>query len=506
MPASHKIEKSIVQIYADHSYPSYAQPWSYLDYHKSTSTGFCVAVPEFVTDRWRTTENSNKYIITNAHCVHNSNFIKIRKRGESTQYRCRVDSIVYECDLAILSIDYDYYISSKQKHDVKELVNRFWDPLEPLTFGGLPNKLDRVYVYGYPLGGYNISITSGSVNRIQIIKYYEVVYGIAIQIDAPINFGNSGGPVVDTSGIVIGIAFSGEDDRFTQNMGYIIPTGLVEFFLRSIVASRRFRGLCSLEIGIQTLDNIAMREYLKVGSRTGILVNQVNKFGASAESLHRFDVIVQIDGKNIANDGSMLLADVLSGTSPESGEIVPFSTFISLRIPGDVVTLTIIRDGKEMLVKVVLGPKPFLIPIMEYQIVPSYCIVAGLVFVPLSLMVIDEKAKDKEYISHMMHYHISREMRKKDEQIIILSQRFDSEITEGIETENNILKSVNSTEIVNLDHLHRVIKTESKKSSALLFEFWDTGKIVIINSQDYIRNQRSILLKHIGDVPEYIGS
>lgn len=502
------IEKSIVQIFADHNYPSYAQPWSFLDHQKSGSTGFCVELPGFITDRWRSGDNSNKYIITNAHCVHGSSYIKIRKRGESTLYRFRMESIIYECDLAILSMDTSYYLSSKQKQDLKTLINEFWDNVLPLELGGLPAKMDTVYVYGYPLGGHNISVTSGSINRIQTIKYYEIVYGIAIQIDAPINFGNSGGPVVDSSGLVIGIAFSGEDDRFTQNMGYIIPVALIKFFLKSVVASKKFRGLCSLEIGYQNLDNAVIREYLQAGDKPGILINSVGEFGCSAGHLQRMDIITHIDDKPVANDGAMTLSDVLrevqsNPSDLESGEIVPFGTYISLKLPGDSVKLKVIRNATEVSVSIKLKPKPFLVPILEYQISPSYFVITGFVFIPLSLMVIDEKTKEKEYVSHLISYYTSQNMQKKDEQIIILAQKFESEVTEGFEFENNVLKSVNGIDILNLEHLFRTVKAEVRKSKTMLFEFRDTGNIIIIDCQDYIKNQKTIISKNLGDIPEY---
>src|SRR6185437_10799219 len=165
---SAEIENSIVQIFSDHIHPSYSQPWSASNGGKSSGTGFCINLTGLLVEKLKQ-KNQDKYIITNAHCVHNSTYITIRKKGSSTNYKAKIYGIIYECDLAILSIDTVFYQNSKQKKDLDKIMNQFWDSLHPLEIGGFPSKLDMVYVYGYPLGGYNISITTGSVNRIQII-------------------------------------------------------------------------------------------------------------------------------------------------------------------------------------------------------------------------------------------------------------------------------------------------------------------------------------------------
>src|SRR5579883_1440319 len=341
---SKDIENSIVQIFADHIVPSYSQPWSSISRNKSSGTGFCILLEDFLTDKQKSNKNKDKYIITNAHCVHNSSYITIRKRGISFPYKAAISGIIYECDLAILSIDTEFYLSSKQKKDLNKIMNEFWDDLIPLEIGGLPSKLDLVYVYGYPLGGYNISITSGNVNRIQVIPYFEAIDGICIQIDAPINFGNSGGPVVNSVGKVIGVAFSGEDDRFTQNMGYIIPTTVMRYFLKVIKDTKKFKGLCSLGVKHQILNNVSLREYLMLDrSKTGVLITEIFKFSSADGILHKMDVLTKINGKNVDNDGTMSLKDILldndkyitneAGLSEllSSGEVAPYDSFISLK-------------------------------------------------------------------------------------------------------------------------------------------------------------------------------
>src|ERR1700704_801985 len=92
----------------------------------------------------------------------------------------------------------------------------------------LPDIQDAVRVYGYPTGGTGLSVTKGIVSRIEFAGYNYSVAGLRIQIDAAINAGNSGGPVV-VGEKMVGLAFSRLDG--SQNIGYIIPLEEIDLFL-----------------------------------------------------------------------------------------------------------------------------------------------------------------------------------------------------------------------------------------------------------------------------------
>ena len=81
---------------------------------------------------------------------------------------------------------------------------------------------------GFPMGGDSVSVTRGVVSRIEQVKY---VQGnskalLAIQVDSAINSGNSGGPVLNHEGHVVGVAFQGLG-RDTDGIGYVIPAAFV---------------------------------------------------------------------------------------------------------------------------------------------------------------------------------------------------------------------------------------------------------------------------------------
>lgn len=109
----------------------------------------------------------------------------------------------------------------------------FWEGVHPVRFGQLPQLQDGVTVVGYPIGGDTMSVTSGVVSRIEVTSY---VHGAAellgIQIDAAINSGNSGGPAFNSVGECVGIAFQSLKHEDAENIGYIIPTPVIEHFIR----------------------------------------------------------------------------------------------------------------------------------------------------------------------------------------------------------------------------------------------------------------------------------
>jgi S1-C subfamily serine protease len=491
-----KIEKSIVQIFSDKTIVDYVRPWSISHKERSTGSGFAIELVGF--------KKQTKYILTNAHCVNEASYVTVRKQGISRTFRAKIEAIGYEVDQALLSVD------SKE----------FWDVTPPLTFGGIPSKLSKVQVLGYPLGGHNIAITQGVVNRIRIIPYFHVTKGITLQIDAPINFGNSGGPAVNEHGEVIGIAFAGEDDTRTQNMGYIIPTIIVDLFLGNLKTHKSFNGLCSLGIHKQKLNNNTLREFYRLEPHhTGILVSYVEELSAVQGKIKEGDIITKFNNINIDSDGTIAMRDLIQNAQDcgpkvvstevrssdsdkeveialASDERVPFNNAMSLQLPGADIKLTILREGKYKEIKIKAKLRDFLVPILPYQAAPSYYIIGGLVFVPLTLMMIEQmiEANDDDSLAGYM----GAEKLVEDQQKVVLSDILLTEITDGYKEKNQILMTVNDRIILNLEHLHDVIAEELKKSKFLKFEFENDEDIMVLKSSDAKKYSKSIVSDQLG--------
>ncbi|MBM3967569.1 MAG: trypsin-like peptidase domain-containing protein, partial [Planctomycetes bacterium] len=150
--------------------PDFLQPWNKAKPADVSGTGFLI---------------EGNRILTNAHVVRYASQIYIQPDQSDQRIGATVESIGYSVDLAVLKLD-----------DESILAGRTALPLDE----GLPRVRSDVTVYGYPIGGDQLSVTKGIVSRVEFAGG-----ALRTQIDAAINPGNSGGPAI-TDGKVVGIA------------------------------------------------------------------------------------------------------------------------------------------------------------------------------------------------------------------------------------------------------------------------------------------------------------
>ena len=231
----------VVKVYSVHSSQNPMMPWSNKAQEESTGSGFSIR------------HDGRLCVLTNAHVVADATYVEVRKAGDARKYVATRVKLSHECDLATLSVEDD----------------RFWEGVEPLSFGSMPSLQDEVAVVGYPEGGEGVSITQGVVSRIEIQRYvHSGTSLLAIQIDAAINPGNSGGPAIDASGDVIGVAFQNQQE--SQNIGYVIPVPTIHHFLEDSKPGlpQECAGFCSLGIFwqvSQSLPRLLTRPLARLG-------------------------------------------------------------------------------------------------------------------------------------------------------------------------------------------------------------------------------------------------
>ncbi|KAJ6404249.1 hypothetical protein OIU84_012434 [Salix udensis] len=423
---------AVVKVYCTHTEPDYSLPWQKQRQYTSTGSAFMIG---------------NGKLLTNAHCVEHHTQVKVKRRGDDTKYVAKVLARGVDCDIALLSVESE----------------QFWEGAEPLEFGCLPRLQDAVTVVGYPLGGDTISVTKGVVSRIEVTSY---AHGssdlLGIQIDAAINPGNSGGPAFSDQGECIGVAFQVYRSEEVENIGYVIPTAVVSHFLNDYERNGRYTGFPSLGVLLQKLENPALRACLQVHSNEGVLVRRVEPTSDANRVLKEGDVIVSFDDVNVGCEGTVPF---------RSNERIAFRYLISQKFAGDVAELGIIRAGSFMKVKVVLNPRVHLVPYHVDGGQPSYLIIAGLVFTPLSEPLIEEECEDSIGLKLLAKSRYSL-ARFKGQQIVILSQVLANEVNFGYEEMSNqqVLK-FNGTPIKNIRHLAHLVDCKPTAPSLFLFHF-----------------------------------
>jgi serine protease Do len=191
-----------------------------------------------------------------------------------------------------------------------------------------------VCAIGNPLG-YVHSVTVGVVSFIGR-KLFDASLDDYIQTDAAINFGNSGGPLINSAGEVIGIN-SAISSR-ASNIGFAVPINQAVTILPQLKASGRVsRGF--MGVGLTDVTP-ALQRSLSLGIEHGAMVQDVNAASpAERAGLRAYDVIVDVDGRSVLTNEE-LIRD------------------ISARQPGTVVRLGILRESRRQTVNVKLAERP----------------------------------------------------------------------------------------------------------------------------------------------------
>src|SRR6202035_6030033 len=174
-PKTVEIRKSLVRITATSQEPDYKVPWNPGTMSVGVGAGFVI---------------DGDRIMTNAHVVSDARFIVVEKEDDPQHYPATVQFIGHDCDLAVLRV----------------LDKSFFENTRPLSPGGIPAIESPVSVYGYPIGGEQVSVTRGvhSRNESQTYTHSGIDSHLAVQIDAAINPGTSGGPGMQDGKAVCG--------------------------------------------------------------------------------------------------------------------------------------------------------------------------------------------------------------------------------------------------------------------------------------------------------------
>ncbi len=260
------------------------------------------------------------YIVTNNHVVSNADEIFV-KFSDGREYKTKLIGTSPEVDIAVLKIE------SNEK-------------FKPLEF----SDSDKVEIgqwsiaFGNPMG-LNDSMTVGVVSAsgrsslgIEEIENF-------IQTDAAITQGNSGGPLIDINGKVIGVntailSTSGG----SVGLGFAIPSNLVSVVKDSIISTGKFEKPY-IGVYLNNLDSEKIKA-LNIKSTNGVLIAKVIENGPAAKAgMQANDVVVAVNGKSVNSAGAFI------------GEL-------AAKKIGETVELSIIRNSQTLKIRVPLEEVP----------------------------------------------------------------------------------------------------------------------------------------------------
>ena len=260
------------------------------------------------------------YIVTNNHVVSNADEIFV-KFSDGREYRTKLIGTSPEVDIAVLKIEANEKFKPLEFSDSDKIEIGQWS----IAFGN-PMGLNDSMTVGV------ISASGRSSLGIEEIENF-------IQTDAAINQGNSGGPLIDINGKVIGVntailSTSGG----SVGLGFAIPSNLASVVKDSIIATGKFEKPY-IGVYLNNLDSEKIKA-LNIKSTNGVLIAKVVADGPAARAgIQANDVIVAVNGKAVNSAGAFI------------GEL-------AAKKVGESVELSVIRNSQTVKIRVALEETP----------------------------------------------------------------------------------------------------------------------------------------------------
>ncbi len=290
------------------------------------------------------------YILTSAHVVTNAGESDSAKTTEASRVfvgfkdedRAKAEIVgwdVYD-DVALLRVAPDAHVLS---------------PV-PLGDSSQVRAGDPVAAMGSPFGNED-SVAVGVVSAtrrsiMSLTSLYKVVD--AIQIDAPITHGNSGGPLFDARGRVIGINAQIRTDSGTaEGVGFAIPINAAQRSMRQLAAVGHVV-YAYLGVTTETLTPTLARHLGYDVSRGAILSTVRDDSPADRAGLRGGSEAETFNGQTFSRGGDLIVA--IDGQTVRGADDVVRQ--VAARLPGELASLTIVRDGERRVVRVRLGSRP----------------------------------------------------------------------------------------------------------------------------------------------------
>ncbi len=281
--------------------------------------------------------NSDGQILTNYHVISGSSQVVVTLPDHS-QYKAQILVRDQADDLAVIRIE-----------PKKKLPHLNLGDSDHLQVG------QKVLAIGNPFG-FDGTLTTGVVSTLgrDIQGENNQKLEGMIQTDAAINSGNSGGPLLDSQGNVIGIntAIYGPAGG-NVGIGFATPINRAKAMLDDFRAGRSFG---RPRLGISTVFVAGdFAEALRLPAKGGLLIQEVARGSAAATAgLRGANNVVVVGNQQLGVGGDLITAiDGKAVTEPDA-----VTRTLAAKRPGDLITLTVFRDGRSQDIKVKLGEAP----------------------------------------------------------------------------------------------------------------------------------------------------
>lgn len=264
------------------------------------------------------------YIVTNDHVIGDAREIVVTlSTGE--KYKAKIVGKDPVSDIAVLKIDAKRELPYLKFGDSDDVIIGEW-----------------AIAMGNPFGLFELgnqpTVTVGVISAVKM-NLHSVsgrIYRDMIQTDAAINSGNSGGPLLNALGEVIGInTVIYTPNQGNVGVGFAIPINRAKVIIDELIKKGKIDRNFKIGMRVQTVDeNIA--RYFKLPKAEGVIVTEVAPGGpAQKAGFKEGDLIIEVNGEQVKDDQSLV-------------EIIQMSKV------GDVLNFRVLRDGREVTIKIKL--------------------------------------------------------------------------------------------------------------------------------------------------------
>lgn len=417
-----KVKNTVVQVFTMVDEFNWIEPYKTPKQTGNAGSGF------FIDDKG--------YFVTNYHVVAQANSVKIQIPAFGRkQFEVEIVGVCPDKDVALLKLTKNSFDEIK-----KELGQ-----ISYLELGNsdIVLRTQEVLALGYPLGQERLKSTLGIVSGRESAGF--------LQITAPLNPGNSGGPTIDSEGKVVGINFAIISGA--QNVGYIIPVNEIKSALKDM---RKVKLLRKPVLGCMfTVATSEIVKYLNNPEPGGWYIAQVfDNTVLNSIGVKENDMLYEVNGYKLDLYGEMSV--------PWSEDKISILDFLNRFTIGDDIYFVIYRNGVRKDFNFKLNDK-YLPPVrtiyseFESDLI-DYEVFGGLVVMPLTLNHVSIFAKDNMFLANYIKPEKQHEPALIITHILPNSQAQKSRVlAQGL-----ILAEINGKEVKTLKDFRDII-SKSKK-------------------------------------------
>ncbi len=459
-----KARDTVIQIFVQANVFNWLQPFKSPDPKKTFGTGFFI--------------DKDGHIVTNFHVVEDEVGIKIQipSLGKE-QFTATVVGVCPDRDIALLKL------TDESRKKIKEKLGKI--PYLELGDSDTIVRTQEILALGYPLGQEKLKSTHG------IVSGREIVWGESyIQITAPLNPGNSGGPSLNNQGVVIGLNTARM--KTAQNIGYIIPINDIKSVIQALHNVRLFRSpILGGEFNYATP---AMTRYLNNPEPGGLYIARVyketlfEKFGVKEG-----DMIYSINGNRL---------DLYGETNvPWNEDKVPIIALLNRFELGQDISIELYRNGQKHLVTFKFEHL-YDLPIRQYY--PphekiDYEIIGGMVIMQLTLNhILKFDSIDANITKDLIKYE-KRENQYKPR--LLVTHIFPTSQAQEARClgPGDLIKEVNGQKVFTLDNFRNALKISTQQGLYNNFVTIKTNdkKFMVLNLNQILDDEPLLSAKYL---------